>query len=289
MSKPGVVIIGSDGQLGTDLCKTIPEKYLLHKFNNIDIGNMKDLEKMIELIKPKFIVNTAAYHDLSRCEKNPELAAEINVNGVMNLITLCKKYNVTLIQISTDYVFDGKKGEPYQEDDIPNPLSVYGATKHAAEVAIEGILDEYYIVRTSALFGNSPCLGKGRTNFPMTILDKAERGESIKVVDNIFISITYTKHLSEKIYELIETKNYGIYHITNSGYCSWWAFAVVLCALALPGKMINLIPVKSDDDKLRPKFSVLDCNGIKDIGLKPLPFWTEGVSEYLKERRGIYG
>jgi len=275
-----VALIGAKGQLGQDIVKTGPEGVELKKFTHEDI-DITDRERVMNLLgKEPFdvIINTAAFHKTDQCEDEPEKAFSVNAVGVKNLADACLETGAVLLHISTDYVFDGKKKkQPYYEDDQPNPINIYGLSKYAGELIIRNYLDRYYIVRSSSLYGVAGASGKGG-NFPYTILKKARAGEKLRVVDDVFMVPTHTYDLAEGIWKLItEEHPYGVYHITHTGYCTWYEFAVKILELA--GIKAEIEPVKHTEFPVkakRPLWSVLGTR--RGIELCP---WEEGLKRFI--------
>ncbi|PIU28371.1 MAG: dTDP-4-dehydrorhamnose reductase, partial [Candidatus Hydromicrobium americanum] len=144
--------------------------------------------------------------------------------GVKNLAMICKEIDVPLMHFSTDYIFDGKKKKPYIEDDCARPLSLYGISKLAGEQVMQYILDKYYIIRLCGLYGHAGCVGKGNINFVEQMIKLSENKKEIKVVNDQIVTPTSTIDVAKKLFELIQTEKYGIYHMTNTGSCSWYEF-----------------------------------------------------------------
>ncbi len=284
-----IVIIGANGQLGQDLVKVFKGDgtvALTHK--DIEIVDQRRAEAVLGRIEPDVVINTAAYHRVEDCETEYARAFEVNGIGSANLARAAEKLGFALVHISTDYVFDGKKREPYQEDDAPNPLNTYGLTKLAGEYYIRNLCTKHYIVRTSGLYGLAKCRAKGG-NFVETMLRLAREQPELKVVDDQLLVPTYTLDLAEKIKELVakdKKDRYGTYHIANSGQCSWYEFAAKIFELeGLHG--VNLKKTTSAEFRskvMRPAYSVLGSNGLKSIGLKPLRSWQDALKEYMAAR-----
>lgn len=275
-----IAIIGADGQLGTDLCKVIPKQEQIPlTIKDINITEESLVDRILAKYRPDIVVNTAAYHKVDDCENNVGIALKVNAVGARNLALACRKINSALVHISTDYVFSGDKGSPYSIEDTPNPMTAYGISKLSGELFVRYILPEHFIVRSSGLYGAAGCLGKGGTNFVEGMLKRAAAGEKIKVVTDEIVAPTYTFDLAGKIYELAKTKNFGLYHVSNSGQCSWWEFA---------SKIFELLNLKVKVDKTvaadfkvaahRPQFSVLKNN------INPLRPWQEALKAYLIEK-----
>ena len=292
-----ILITGACGMLGRDLVEALSKE---HGVTGLDIKGFRfpvyglrfivcditDREETIKAIcgaRPEVVIHTAAYTDVDGCEKNPDLAYRVNGTGTQNVALASKESKAVMIYISTDFVFDGEKRRPYLESDRPNPLSIYGKSKLEGERHTSLLLDRYFIIRTSWLFGRH-----GR-NFVDTILKLAGEKKELKVVNDQIGSPTYTKDLAQAISKLIPNSqllitNYGIYHISNSGSCSWYEFArEIIHASHIPHPP-SLKPISSEElnrPAKRPKFSVLDnVRYIKTVG-KSLRPWQEALKEYI--------
>lgn len=279
-----VLVTGGDGQLGRAIEMVFPKKetFFVTK-SDFDITDREKTLYFINTIRPEVVIHTAAYTDVDGCERNKKLAQAVNVGGTKNIAFACQKIDANLVYISTDYVFDGKKKNPYTEADRPNPLSFYGKTKLYGE-EIAKTSPKYLIIRTAWLFGE----GK---NFVKTILQIARQKSEIKVVADQIGSPTYALDLAKAIYKLvyglrIMNQQSEIYHITNSGQCSWYQFACEIIKIKrLKTKIIPITTadwqvIKPDSAK-RPLYSVLDCSKIKKLGIAMRP-WQEALKDYLK-------
>jgi len=280
-----ILITGSNGQLGRALQKVLPGQNCVFTTRaDFDITDGKQAIQQITVARPSIVIHTAAYTDVEGCEKNPKLARQVNFEGTRNLALACQKIRATMVYISTDYVFDGQKNKPYQEDDQPNPINIYGQIKLAGEKAVQNICPKYLIVRTAWLFG------EGR-NFVQTILKLAKEKKTLKVVNDQVGSPSYALDLARTICKLIyglRIMNYEpkIFHITNSGQCSWYEFAREIIRLA--ALEAEILPISSSQWQAikpgsvkRPKYSVLDCSNIQKLGLK-MRSWQEALREYLR-------
>ena len=274
-----ILITGSNGMLGHDLEKVLKDKHelILTTSKTLDIT---DKDKTMEIIKennPDIVINSAAYTDVDGCETNQDLAYAVNGYGVENLALACRQIDCPLVHVSTDYVFDGTARDPIPEDGEIGPISVYGKSKLMGEQAIQEILDKYFIVRTAWLYGIN---GK---NFPKTMLELAENHPEITVVYDEVGTPTYTPDLAYGISELIETDFYGIYHLTNSGSCSWCEFARYIFEIA--GRDVNVVPVTASEFSRpapRPSYSVLMNKKWIENGFEPLRDYKEAISEYIE-------
>ena len=295
-----ILITGACGMLGRDLVDVLSEDqelYLLdmQKFPSslssqfstltLDITDSTRTYREVTRINPDIVIHTAAYTDVDGAETNTDLAFRVNALGTRNIALACQRFDTELLYISTDFVFDGEKGEPYLEFDRPNPQSIYGKSKYWGELYIDSLLNRFYIVRSSWLFG------KNGKNFVTTMLNLAKQKKEIEVVNDQIGSPTYTKDLARAIAQLIgrEGKDsitraslYGIWHITNSGQCSWYEFAGEI----LQDSDVLLKPITSEElnrPAKRPKFSVLENSVRKLQGWKSLRHWKEALKDYLKE------
>jgi dTDP-4-dehydrorhamnose reductase len=273
-----VMIIGSEGMLGHDLVDVLS---LEHDISTTTIWTLDitDINKTIETVRninPDVVVHAAAFTDVDGSESKADLAYQVNAIGTRNVAVACRETDSALVYICTDYVFDGTKGSPYYEYDQTNPLSVYGKTKHLGEVYIRDLLDKFYIVRTSWLYGfHGP-------NFITTMLKLAETHDKISVVGDQIGSPTYTLDLAKAIAQLIEKPAYGIYHVTNSDHCSWYEYAQLIFEIA--GKKVELDPVTTEEfgsPAPRPKYSVLENYNWKMEGFDKIRSYKEALKDYM--------
>ena len=267
-----IIIFGAGGMLGTDLAKTF-KYYNVYAFSKIqaDITNKKIVFEKINKINPRIVVNSAAYTDVDGCEKNKNQAFNVNGKAVKIIAEACKKNNIPLLHISTDYVFDGKKNG-YKENDKTNPVNIYGKSKALGEKHLAETLDKYYLIRTSWLFG------KRGKNFVGTILRLAKEKKELKVVNDQFGRPTYAKDLANKIKEIVEAKMpFGTYHITNSGTCTWFQFAKKIIEFRkLNARLKPIMSEELNRPAKRPKCSVL-----LNTKLLPLRHWHPALKDYL--------
>lgn len=287
-----IVITGSLGQLGRCL-QDITNQYadFDYKFvdvDELDICNKEQVKLFFDDYKPDFCINTAAYTAVDKAEKDTQKAFDVNANGVKNLAKSCLKYNTVLIHISTDFVFDGTKSTPYTEDDLPNPISVYGASKWEGEKHIQSILPKHIIIRTSWLY--SPY----GNNFVKTMLRLAETKSMLSVVDDQIGTPTNACDLAQGIMQviskqvLLENNNdketfYGTYHFSNEGACCWYDFAQKI--FDINKIMIDLQPIPTSSyptPAKRPMYSVLDKTKIKTVFGFQIKSWEESLKHSQK-------
>jgi dTDP-4-dehydrorhamnose reductase len=280
-----IIIIGANGQLGSDVVEAFAlagDDVFSLTHADIDLVSTESVAARMQDIRPEVVVNTAAMHHVENCEKDPALAFAVNGIGVRNLAMAARDVNAAVIHVSTDYVFDGAKRNPYEEGDVPNPLNVYGNTKLAGEHFVRSTTDKHFVVRTSAIYGKSPCRAKGGLNFIELMLKFArERGEA-KVVDCEFVTPTSTVEIAKQIVALSRSDAYGLYHATAEGSCSWHEFAKEIFALTkTPVKLHIAGPNEFPAKVPRPKYSVLENSELKRRGLNVFRPWREGLREYL--------
>jgi len=279
-----ILIIGSNGMLGSELMKVFSECNVvgLDK-KDIDITQEEEIDKKIKELNPNFVINAAAYTDVDGCETNHVLAEDVNGKAVGYLAKSVEKIGAIFVQYSTDYVFDGEKKDGYAENDEPeNPVNFYGKSKLLGEKLLKENCKRYYLIRTSWLFG------KNGKNFIDTILKLSKEKEEINVVNDQYGKPTYAVDLAQKTKELIfGNYPFGRYHITNEGETTWYNFAInileVFKLLNPQEKFGKIIPCDSSEHKRaakRPKWSVL-----KNTKISSCRNWTEVVEEYIK---GLY-
>ena len=283
-----VAVIGANGQLGSDVAAEFGKNGdvvvpLTH--TEIELANLDSVSNCLGELQPELIVNTAAMHHVEKCEQDPASAFAVNGMGSRNLALVARELGAVLMHVSTDYVFDGKKGSPYEEHDPPRPLSVYGNTKLAGEYFVRAATEKHFVLRTSALYGKKPCRAKGGLNFIELMLKLArERGE-VKVVDNEFVTPTATDELARQIVALSRSDAYGLYHATAEGSCSWHQFAGKI--FELTGTQVTLKaagPNEFPAKVARPMYSVLENKGLKALGLNQFGTWQAGLARYLEGR-----
>lgn len=284
-----VVIIGANGQLGFDLMRLWSEVVpgeepvgLTHA--EIEVADPDSVRAALRPISPHVVVNTSAYHKVDIAECTPNRAFAVNACGPRNLALVCRELDAVLIQLSTDYVFSGKKGAPYLEDDPVDPVNVYGVSKAAGEMLTRYLWPKHFIVRSSGLYGVAGPSGKG-SNFVELMLHLARSGKPIKVVDDQVLTPTPTHSLARQIAALSATDRYGTYHATSQGQCSWYEFAQAIFELA--GLSPDLSPqttLQSGALALRPSCSVLENHNLAVLGDDRMPQWRAGVKQYLEIR-----
>jgi dTDP-4-dehydrorhamnose reductase len=279
-----VAIIGSTGQLGGDIVDIFGEEALPLSHNEIEVKDIKSCRRVLRDVDA--VINCAAYVRVDDSEDNPEEAFMVNALGARNVALVCNEKQLINVYISTDFVFDGVKKEPYCENDTPNPINIYGMSKYVGEILTRNYCTRSYIIRTASLYGGKGARGKSG-NFVVWMMEKANNNEIIKVVADIVMSPTYTRDAAKMIKDIIEKRlSYNIYHVVNRGYCSWFEFAKeIFQFLDINAK---LLPIKSDElDRAarRPKFSALENAKLNSFGLK-MRNWEDALKDYLNEKSG---
>jgi len=277
-----VAILGAGGQLGTDLQRVLADWDVTpFRHADLDICNYGSARAALTEAGPDVVINAAAFVRVDDAETQVEDAFRVNAFAVRNLAQVCRDLDCTMVHVSTDYVFDGAKDSPYTEDDYPNPLNVYGASKLAGEYFVRNLCPRHFIVRSSGLYGFSGERRLGR-NFVDSMLRMADDGKPIRVVNDQVLTPTYTKDLAAKIKQLLQTRGYGLYHVTNSGHCSWYEFAER--AFSLSGLLPDFAPTTTEayrSPARRPSYSVLSVTNVsRTTGIDMRP-WSEALADYL--------
>ncbi len=279
-----ILVIGATGMLGHALLPVLRKRHLVTGLGSADcdVRDARVVSETVRRHRPELAINLAAFTDVDGCEKDSTKAEQVNGIGAGNIARACSESGAAMLHISSDYVFDGGKPGPYFEDDAPNPISAYGHSKLLGEQQVIASLDRHFIVRTSWLFGMH---GK---NFVETILKIARQKSELRVVDDQRGSPTYTCHLAERLAELIATREYGIYHVTGAGNCSWFEFAQSIIELSrIEG--VRVAPVSSKEyvrPARRPANSVLANRHLSELNIGLAPHWKDGLQSYLAEIAG---
>lgn len=282
-----VAVLGANGQLGYEICAAFRRNgdvvaELTHA--DLELTDAASVEAALAASNPDFIVNTAAMHHVDKCEAEPEAAFRVNGMGAKHVGDWAKKAGATVAYVSTDYVFDGRKGHPYVESDAAFPLNAYGITKLAGE-QFTALAPRHFVFRVSAIYGHRPCRAKGGLNFIELMLKLSRERDELRVVDDEFVTPTWTKDIAEQIVTLSRSEDFGLYHATAEGSCSWYEFAreilestetKVRLEKARPGEFPAKVP--------RPRYSVLENRRLKASGLNVFTDWRDGLSRYLAER-----
>jgi dTDP-4-dehydrorhamnose reductase len=281
-----ILLIGATGQLGSALAGTLRDDEVAALGHaEIEITDPESVRRAFQTHRPELVINTAAFHRVDDCESQVEKSFQVNAFAARGLALACREAGAALVHFSTDYVFGGEKRQPYTEEDRPQPLSVYAASKLAGEHLIAATLPEHFIIRSCGLYRVGGSKSKGG-NFVETMLRKAAAGETIRVVDDQVVTPTHTPELARAVARLIRTRHFGLYHITCQGGCSWYEFAQKIFALA--GLKPDLRPANSSEFRTparRPPYSVLDNARLRALGLDDLKHWSDALADYLTERQ----
>lgn len=284
-----VLLIGASGQLGADVAKVYRDCDLhLADLEDspiaLDVTDSDAVRGLVEALVPDCVINTAAAHNVPKCEEAPDIAWRVNATAVQHLAAACHAAGARLVHISTDYVFGYGGTRPYVETDPTAPLSIYAASKLAGEHLIAAECPNHAIVRSSGLYGAAPCRAKGGRNFVQTMLYLAENRPEVKVVTDEVLTPTYTRPLAEQIRVIAEKGEPGVYHATCNGSCSWHEFAKAI--FEDTGTKVTLLEATSADfpsPVKRPSYSVLENKHLQDQGLDIMPPWREALRAYLAE------
>lgn len=283
-----VAVIGGNGQLGRDVSAAFSaEGYTVTSLTHedLEISSLESVRTALGSLHPEIVVNTAAYHNVDKCEAEPALAFAINGLGARNLAQVTAETGATLLHVSTDYVFDGKKNTPYVEDDMPAPLNVYGNTKLSGEFFVRSTNPRHFVVRASAIYGENPCRAKGGLNFVELMLKLSRERKELRVVDDEFVTPTPTAQIASQLVALSRSLDYGLYHATAEGSCSWYEFAAAIFELTKTN--VGLEPARPGEfpaKVARPKYSVLENRALKSKSLNVFTHWKEGLENYLARR-----
>jgi dTDP-4-dehydrorhamnose reductase len=286
MAPARVLVFGATGQLGADVVDAFTaagSDVLGLGHSDVDVTDGPAVSAAVSAARPALVVNTAAFHHLDRCEEDQASAYAVNASGARNVAVATQDTDAVLIHISTDYVFDGAKGSPYEEGDLPGPLNVYGASKLAGEYLVRAACPRSFVVRTSGLYGPRPCRAKGGLNFPLMMLKLArEQGELTVVTDEV-VGPTYTPDLAGQLLALAATDDYGIVHATCVGEVSWHAFAKETLGLAgLSSVPIHEATATSMARKVRrPPYSILAHRRLRELDIMVMRPWQEALADYV--------
>lgn len=280
-----ILVIGAKGMLGRDLMGVLFSSFPNGEafgwdLEEIDIQKEEDTIFKIEKLRPAIVINIAAYTDVDGCESNQEKAFAINAEGAKHVALAARTCQAKMVYLSTDYVFDGNKREPYLESDPPHPLNVYGHSKWKGEQYVQEIANDVLIIRTQWLYGR---YGK---NFVTSILQQAREKRILSIVNDQMGSPTYTVDLAKAIATLIQFNVQGIFHVANSDLCTWYTFGQAI--LKLSGMdQVKVIPIASKElarPAVRPSYSVLNCQKLKRETRLTLRTWSEALKEFLSVR-----
>ena len=278
-----VLVTGAKGQLGHDIMNELKKRGLVPigvDVEEMDITDPAACDRVITESAADAVIHCAAYTAVDAAEDQVDLCRRINADGTRNVAEVCRKRNIRMMYISTDYVFDGEGTRPWEPDDERHPLNVYGQTKYEGELAIEELMEKFFTVRIAWVFGVN---GK---NFIKTMLRLGKERGAVSVVNDQIGSPTYTYDLARLLVDMIQTDKYGRYHATNEGLCSWYEFACEIFRQAGMNE-VAVTPVSSAEypasKAKRPMNSRIGKEKLSENGFERLPEWKDALSRYLKE------
>lgn len=278
-----IVVIGAEGQLGRDLCRRFGSLAVGLTHRDVELRNPATLQRKLTWLRPRVVINTAAFNFVDDAETRADEAFEVNALGVRELSLACRELDCVLMHFSTDYVFglDAARREPYSEDDLPGPINVYGTSKLTGEYFVRSLCPKHFVVRTCGLYGHHGSGGKGR-NFVNTMLRLVREGRPVRVVADQVCTPTATADLADAMLRLIETDAFGLYHWTNSGQCSWHELACEIFRLA--GLTVDCTAITTAEfggRARRPAFTVLESRCWNELDLSPPRTWQDALREFL--------
>lgn len=279
-----LLVTGTKGQLGYDVCKVLSARGIEHRgvdIEDFDITNVQATHDYIAAYRPDGVIHCSAWTAVDRAEDELEKVRAVNAEGPRNIASACKEIGAKLVYISTDYVFPGTGDRFYEPDDPTGPLGAYGVTKLEGERAVQALLERYFIVRVSWVFG------KNGSNFIKTMLRLAETKSELNVVCDQIGSPTYTADLAPLLCDMVESEKYGVYHATNEGVCSWAEFAEEIFRLAGKDVKVNPVPTSEYPTRAaRPLNSRMSKAKLEEMGFSRLPDWHNALVRYLRELEG---
>lgn len=279
-----ILVTGASGQLGYDVERELERRGIEHlgtSSRELDITDRAAVEHLMQSYRPDAVVHCAAYTKVDLAEDEPERCWAVNADGTRNMAAACRKTGAKLLYISTDYVFPGTGERSYETGDPTGPVNTYGRSKLAGELAVQSLLEKYFIVRISWVFG------KNGNNFVKTMLRLAETKAELSVVCDQIGSPTYTADLAPLLCDMVQTERYGVYHATNEGTCAWSEFAEAIFELAGRQVVVHPIPTSAYPTRaVRPLNSRMSKECLHSNGFQGLPEWKNALARYLKEITG---
>ncbi len=276
-----ILVTGAGGQLGHDVCKVLAARGVEHSGvgrQDFDITDAAAARKYIAEYCPDAVIHCSAWTAVDKAEEEPERCRAVNVDGTRNIAAACKEIGAKMLYISTDYAFSGAGERFYEPEDPTGPLNVYGETKLGGEQAVRELLERWFIVRISWVFG------KNGKNFVRTMLGLSETRTEVNVVCDQIGSPTYTADLAPLLCDMVATDKYGVYHATNEGVCSWAEFAREIFRRAGKDVRVNAIPASEYPARaVRPLNSRLSKDKLERMGFARLPVWQDALERYLRE------
>lgn len=282
-----ILVTGVGGQLGFDVAKELESRgheVVGTDHHSMDITDGARVESVIRDAMPDAVIHCAAYTAVDAAEDDEAQCRRVNVDGVEHIAKVCGALDIPLLHISTDYVFGGQGERPWEPEDERDPQNVYGRTKYEGELAVQNLLEKYFIVRVTWTFGVH---GK---NFVKTMLRLAENHDTLRVVDDQIGSPTYTRDLAKLLADMIVTDRYGVYHATNEGVCSWCEFARTIFEKAGLADKVQVVPVSTEEygaKAPRPRNSRMSTEKLTENGFERLPSWQDALTRYLEELKEL--
>jgi dTDP-4-dehydrorhamnose reductase len=281
--KPRTIIVGSGGQLGQEFRARLPDALALTRAD-FDLADYDSVKERLLALRPGLVLNCAAYNAVDDAERDIAGAFAVNAFGVRSLAQGCAESGATLVHYSTNYVFgqDETRRQPYRETDLPGPVSAYGVSKLAGEALAQASCPQHFVIRTAGVFGTHTHRGKP-ANFIQKMVARAGHGEALRVVNDQICTPTAVWDLADATLRLIDTEAYGLYHLTNSGACTWHELA--LTAVRQAGLQTPVAAVTSAElgaPARRPAYSVLACDAYDRFGFPPRPTWQEALADYQR-------
>jgi len=276
-----ILVTGANGQLGYDLIKELEAREITAlgvDIEDIDITDAHGVKHVIEEANVDAVIHCAAYTAVDAAEDNVDLCMDVNEKGTINIAKVCKELDIKMMYISTDYVFNGEGDTHWKPEDDCSPINVYGESKYKGELVVKELLDKFFIIRISWVFGVNG------NNFVKTMLRLSKTNKEISVVNDQVGSPTYTADLAILLSDMIVTEKYGIYHATNEGFCTWYEFAVEIFNQGNIDILVH--PIKSEaypTKAKRPQNSRLDKSKLATNGFKLLPPWQDAVKRYISD------
>lgn len=279
-----ILVTGASGQLGYDVERELERRGIEHlgtSSRELDITDREAVERLMAAYRPDAAIHCAAYTKVDLAEDEPERCWAVNADGTRNLAAACREIGAKMLYISTDYVFPGAGERSYETGDPTGPVNTYGRSKLAGELAVQSLLEKYFIIRISWVFG------KNGNNFVKTMLRLAETKAELSVVCDQIGSPTYTADLAPLLCDMVQTERYGVYHATNEGTCAWSEFAEAIFELAGRQVVVHPIPTSAYPTRaVRPLNSRMSKECLHSNGFQELPEWKNALARYLKEITG---
>jgi dTDP-4-dehydrorhamnose reductase len=281
-------VLGAPGQLGRDICPRLRGEVIPLGRADIDLTDVARMRAKLTELRPDVVINCAAYNFVDRAESEPSAAFVVNAWAVRDLASICRDLDCTLVHFSTDYVFglDESRRVPYAEGNPPGPLSVYGLSKLAGEYLVRSICPKHFVIRTCGLYGVWGSGGKGK-NFVETMLKIAGQGKPLRVVNDQRCTPSFTADIADATVALLQTAEFGLYHITSAGDCTWYEFArEIFRAAGMSADITPITSVQFAAPARRPGYSVLSNDKLNRIGVTAPRPWTEALGAYFVARAG---